>query len=213
VLAHESSCGLAASCEGCNRRFAKADLAVHLRSCTGFRACSFCKSRMLPANVAAHERSCPEVATCSVCNHRVAKNSLADHQIQCCVHAPFSQQTLAAQSDGMKIVMYHGTSERNAASIRREGRFRPSTGGMLGRGVYLSKDVQKAKHYGPVIFRCLVSVGRVKKIDRQGHPLQKTWQTNGYNTAWVPPRCGMVPSGLEENCVLDPDRIQILGAL
>ena len=32
----------------------------------------------------------------------------------------------------------------------------------------------------------------------------------GYDTAWVPPHCGMVPSGLEEDCVYDTKRIVVL---
>ena len=31
-----------------------------------------------------------------------------------------------------------------------------------------------------------------------------------YDTAWVPPHCGMVASGLEEDCVWNPQRIIVL---
>ena len=51
--------------------------------------------------------------------------------------------------------------------------------------------------------------GRVKKIDRQNHPLQKSWQAT-YDTAWVPAGCGMVASGRSENCTYDPARIQVI---
>lgn len=91
---------------------------------------------------------------------------------------------------------------------------------MLGEGVYLSRDVAKAAHYpldvddddleGRVILECLVNVGKVKKIDSLGHPMQQTWAILGYDTAWVPPHCGMVPSGLEEDCVWNPERIVVL---
>ncbi|KAK9979109.1 hypothetical protein ABG768_012554 [Culter alburnus] len=70
-------------------------------------------------------------------------------------------------------IMYHGTTMANAQKIQREG-FKPSSDGMLGRGVY------------------------------------KTWNQHGYDTAWVPVNCGMVNSGLEEDCVYDPSRIRIL---
>ncbi|KAJ8275640.1 hypothetical protein COCON_G00073920 [Conger conger] len=113
-------------------------------------------------------------------------------------------------------VMYHGTSKEAAESIRCYG-FSPSNDGMLGPGVYLSRDIQKASHY-PLnvaegdrrVLVVIVNVGRVKKIDYQGHPLQKTWHAAGYDTAWVPPNCGMVPSGLEEDCVWDPSRINVI---
>ncbi|XP_061105440.1 uncharacterized protein LOC133133356 [Conger conger] len=111
--------------------------------------------------------------------------------------------------------MYHGTSKEAVESIKKDG-FSPSEDGMLGPGVYLSRDIQKASRY-PLnvaegdrrVLVVIVNVGRVKKIDRQGHPLQKTWHAAGYDTAWVPPNCGMVPSGLEEDCVWDPSRIKV----
>uniref|UniRef100_A0A8C6UIP1 Grass carp reovirus (GCRV)-induced gene 2e n=1 Tax=Neogobius melanostomus TaxID=47308 RepID=A0A8C6UIP1_9GOBI len=117
---------------------------------------------------------------------------------------------------GSTYVMYHGTSSRNAELVKRSG-FQQSTDGMLGRGVYLSRDPQKASCY-PLnhpekdkdIIQVQVNVGRVKRINYQRHPLQKTWHDHGYYTAWVPPNCGMVPSGLEEDCVWDPRRIKVL---
>ncbi|KAA0718789.1 hypothetical protein E1301_Tti011432 [Triplophysa tibetana] len=112
--------------------------------------------------------------------------------------------------------MYHGTTLANAKTIMKEG-FIPSFDGMLGRGVYVSRDFDKACKY-PLhshgercaVLKLKVGVGRVKRIDFQGHPLQKTWHRHGYDTAWVPPDCGMVPSGLEEDCVYDPDCITVL---
>ncbi|XP_063061993.1 uncharacterized protein LOC134454764 [Engraulis encrasicolus] len=117
---------------------------------------------------------------------------------------------------GQVYTMYHGTTREAAASIRRTG-FKQSYRGMLGRGVYLSRDLQKASRYPldlpenqRVVLKVSVYVGRVKKIDYQGHPMQKTWHDHGYDTAWCPPDCGMVKSGLEEDCVWDPDRIHII---
>ncbi|KAL2095741.1 hypothetical protein ACEWY4_007889 [Coilia grayii] len=121
----------------------------------------------------------------------------------------------AYKNNGVYI-MYHGTSRQAAASIMQTG-FRQSADGMLGRGVYVTRDLQKASRYPlnlPPYLRCVlvvrVKVGKVKKITYQGHPLQKTWHSHGYDTAWVPPNCGMVPSGMEENCVWDPKRIKII---
>ncbi|XP_029015844.1 uncharacterized protein LOC114861033 [Betta splendens] len=126
----------------------------------------------------------------------------------------------SAPVDGKKYVMYHGTTKQNAAMIMRSG-FTQSPDGMLGRGVYLSRDLQKASRYpighpeeDKVVIRVTVNVGKVIAINKQGHPRQKTWHdgTHGpvYDTAWVPPNCGMVKSGLEEDCVWDPKRIQII---
>ena len=50
----------------------------------------------------------------------------------------------------------------------------------------------------------------IKRVDSANHPMQKTWMILGYDTAWVPPHCGMVPSGLEEDCVFDPRRISVV---
>ncbi|XP_039896762.1 uncharacterized protein LOC120739138 [Simochromis diagramma] len=118
--------------------------------------------------------------------------------------------------DGKTYVMYHGTKRANVSSIQKSG-FTQSSGGMLGRGVYLSRDLEKASRYpinhpehDRVVIKVKVNVGKVKAINRQDHPLQKTWHDHGYDTAWVPPGCGMVPSGLEENCVWDPKRITII---
>uniref|UniRef100_A0A8B9KCI8 Grass carp reovirus (GCRV)-induced gene 2e n=1 Tax=Astyanax mexicanus TaxID=7994 RepID=A0A8B9KCI8_ASTMX len=127
--------------------------------------------------------------------------------------------SFSAPADGKRYLMYHGTSAVAAAQIMAHG-FKPSADGMLGRGVYLSRDLNKASRYPldefvlkRVVLRVVVNVGRVKKIDYQGHPLQTTWHDHGYDTAWCPPNCGMVPSGLEEDCVWDPNRIQVIGLI
>ncbi|XP_076137801.1 uncharacterized protein LOC143121328, partial [Alosa pseudoharengus] len=128
-------------------------------------------------------------------------------------------ESLVAPGDNKIYTMYHGISREAAASILKTG-FRQSSGGMLGRGVYLSRDLQKASRYPlelpesqRVVLRVRVNVGRVKKIDCQGHPLQKTWHDQGYDTAWCPPGCGMVKSELEEDCVWDPNRIGIIDVI
>lgn len=115
--------------------------------------------------------------------------------------------------------MYHGTSVAGARSIIANG-FKQSSGGMLGRGVYVSRNKKKAAHYplgspltSRVVLELRVRPGRVKRIDKDNHPMQLSWHANGYDTAWVPPKCGMlaVPSGLEEDCVFDPKRVKVVG--
>lgn len=115
--------------------------------------------------------------------------------------------------------MYHGTSVANARLIIAYG-FKQSLVGMLGKGVYVSRDMKKAEHYplmsqitDRVVFQLRVRPGRVKRIDKDNHPMQFTWQAHGYDTAWVPPNAGMisVPSGLEEDCVFDPKRVTVMG--
>lgn len=120
---------------------------------------------------------------------------------------------------GNMYVMYHGTSSQSAQSILSQG-FSQSADGMLGPGVYLSRSLEKASRYpikhpewDRVVIKVWVNVGKVIIINHQKHPMQKTWYNHGYDTAWVPPNCGMVKSGLEENCVWDPRRVTILGAI
>lgn len=76
---------------------------------------------------------------------------------------------------------------------------------MLGRGVYVSKSYDKAQRYGPAVIAALVYPGYVCKITTQNHPMQKAWHSK-YDSAWVPPGCGMVDSGLE----VKQDKILIL---
>lgn len=118
---------------------------------------------------------------------------------------------------GRHYTMYHGTSVRVARLIIKNG-FQQSPDGMLGPGVYVSRDQKKAERYplkspatDRVVLTLSVDCGKVKKIDKDNHPLQKSWHSQGYDTAWVPPNCGMkaVPSGLEEDCVFDPARIEV----
>lgn len=119
---------------------------------------------------------------------------------------------------GRLYTMYHGTGLQSARHIIQNG-FRQSSDGMLGAGVYVSRNQKKAERYplnnpitDKVVLKLQVDCGKVKRIDTDNHPMQKTWHMQGYDTAWVPPNCGMkaVPSGLEEDCIWDPARIKVV---
>lgn len=119
---------------------------------------------------------------------------------------------------GKRYTMYHGTKVQTAQMIIQNG-FTQSSDGMLGPGVYVSRNQKKAERYplnspptDRVVLKLSVDCGKIKRIDKDNHPLQKTWHNAGYDTAWVPPNCGMkaVPSGLEEDCVWDPQRIEVI---
>ncbi|XP_061103633.1 uncharacterized protein LOC133132307 [Conger conger] len=128
-------------------------------------------------------------------------------------------ESYSEPANNSTYVMYHGTSKEAVESIKKDG-FTPSEDGMLGPGVYVSRDIKKASRY-PLnvaegdrrVLVLKVNVGRVMKINYQGHPLQKTWHAAGYDTAWVPPKCGVVRSGLEEDCVWDPSRINVISVI
>ncbi|XP_055780093.1 uncharacterized protein LOC129855983 [Salvelinus fontinalis] len=128
-------------------------------------------------------------------------------------------QSGVTPEDSHVYVMYHGTSKQAAVEIQRHG-FTPSTDGMLGAGVYVSRDIRKAIKYpigaddsDKMVLKVKVDVGKVKIIDVQGHDRQYDWHTHGYDTAWVPPGVDMVPSNQQENCVYDPKRIKVMALL
>jgi hypothetical protein len=185
-------------CVLCQEVIAKADFFAHLDVCPqNLRSCPYCTRGVAVHQYDDHVHTCEgNTRECYICNKRVQVEHLPDHLQQC-------------GSEGKIVTMFHGTSEANAKSILLHG-FVPSTGGLLGAGVYLSRDVAKASNYGPAIVEAQVNVGRVAVINRKTHPLQKTWKVHGYDSAWIPANCGMVSSGLEEHCVFDPRRIAVV---
>ena len=63
---------------------------------------------------------------------------------------------------GKTMKMYHGTTYENGQSIIKNG-FNPSSGGMLGQGVYLSADIEKAKRHGSLSWWWRRSLERPRK--------------------------------------------------
>lgn len=114
--------------------------------------------------------------------------------------------------------MFHGTTAANARLIIANG-FQQSQGGLLGMGVYVTRDVLKACHYPKnsklterVVLKLRVRLGKCKEIRDDNDPLLTSWSQNGFDSAWVPPDANMaaVPSGLQENCVFDPSRVEVV---
>jgi hypothetical protein len=67
--------------------------------------------------------------------------------------------------------------------------------------------MEKASRYGPVIVESEVVVGKVAVINKKNHPMQKNWAAHGYDSAWIPPQCGVGSTGLEEHCIFDRTRV------
>ena len=84
--------------------------------------------------------------------------------------------------------MYHGTPTWQFAHSILENGFNLSDhdSSMLGKGVYVTSTFEKAKSFGPILFKLLVYPGRICLVDRQGHPQQKSWQSD-FGSAWTPP--------------------------
>merc|ERR1712038_569201 len=109
------------------------------------------------------------------------------------------------------FVMYHSTKTWQQAETILDNGFYLSdhSRSMLGKGIYASSTFEKTQNYGPITFKLLVYPGRICLINRQGHPLQKTWQSE-FGSAWTPPNThGMVR--FQENCLQSNDQIRILG--
>lgn len=127
----------------------------------------------------------------------------------------------SAASNYKKKTVYHGTTSARADRIQREG-IRPSADGMLGPGVYVSADYNKAlreaKRRGyrdgggqPTVLEFDVNVGSVMVIDRKDHPRRLNWQST-HDSAWVPPNTrDLCPiGGSEESCIKDPRRLHFV---
>ena len=99
------------------------------------------------------------------------------------------------------FVMYHGTPTwQQAESILNYGFYLSNhSSSMLGGGIYVSSTIQKTYNYGPITFKLLVYPGRICTINHQGHPRQKTWQSD-FGSAWTPPNTpGMVRYQVSQN--------------
>ena len=125
-----------------------------------------------------------------------------------------------SKTDATEWTMYHGTSRESAVLIKQCGAhgLRPSTNGCMGAGVYCSRDLRKAMPFartfgggtrGGVVLELRVKPGRVKMIRHMHHPLLRSWHEAGYDTACMP--AGVIPFGLEDDCVWDPARVRIVG--
>ena len=117
-----------------------------------------------------------------------------------------------------KLLMFHGTDGANAAGIIQHG-LRPSAGGRLGPGVYLTPDQTVAntiaKHRGlQFVVECEVTPGKVYNFDTGtgALPAQKTtWAASGFNAAQSmhPPWAG-VDAAFCEYCIHDAAAVRVI---
>jgi hypothetical protein len=105
---------------------------------------------------------------------------------------------------------YHGTSLEAALSIQDSGFDvnRSGSFGILGPGVYVTRDRTKAVDYthgpgGGVILHLSVRLGRCKTLHAGDNATD--WQRD-YDSAWAP--AGTIGQ-LQENCIKDPRHITI----
>ena len=101
------------------------------------------------------------------------------------------------RGDNTQLFFYHGTSKKRADIIRRNG-FQISTDGMLGPGVYVSNQIEKAKHYATytgnrdgdngAVLVLEVRLGNVKKINYQGKKKNKKKKKTSKKKRFQKPR-------------------------
>ena len=131
--------------------------------------------------------------------------------------------------------MWHATKPEAAEAIIRSQRFKPSTGGLLGPGIYLTRKREKAEAYRKpggswyrggqepqndgVLLKCRVKLGACKEFrrgcDASDRALLETWHDRAdraghrYNSAWAEAGVLKAMGGdhLDENCVWNADRI------
>ena len=120
---------------------------------------------------------------------------------------PVLVKTDASGTHHRFYVMYHATKKENVSSILADG-FRESTGGMLGPGLYVSRDIDKTRAYGDVCFKLLVYIGITKlmaEVDTSGD-----WRSH-HHSAYLPPNNNVVASKREETCLKSAKQARILG--
>ena len=104
-------------------------------------------------------------------------------------------------------VMYHATPADNVESILANG-FCELTGGMLGPGLYVSRDIDKTRYYSDVCFKLLVYTGKTKMLSAVDKSV--SWRSE-FDSAYIPPNNNVVTSGREETCLKSAKQARILG--
>jgi hypothetical protein len=70
-------------------------------------------------------------------------------------------------------LLWHGTSERNLATILARNFKLPNHNGMFGRGIYFTPIVLKACGFGFILIRAWVQLGRCKIMPKADHTLTR----------------------------------------
>jgi hypothetical protein len=97
-------------------------------------------------------------------------------------------------------VMYHGTQEPCIKSIDLAG-LRESANGMLGRGLYATHDIEKAKSYmgakGGCLYKVEFTSGNVKVTDWK----DTLWRGEGYDAIHTTAKAPGRPNRFPEGCI------------
>ena len=104
-------------------------------------------------------------------------------------------------------VMYHATPASNVESILANS-FCESTGGMLGPGLYVSRDIDKTRYYSDVCFKLLVYTGKTRELSTKD--TSGSWRSE-FDTVYIPPNNDVVKNKREEFCLKSAKQARILG--
>jgi len=129
----------------------------------------------------------------------------------------FSTMSAAAPDSRIPDIFYHGTSVEAAFGIQTYGFNVGRPGGvstdLLGPGVYCTTVLEKALDYskslqcGGAVLVLKCDLGKCKILSA-ADPMMKTWQQNGFDSAFAP--TGANYRNLAENCIKDPKRVHLL---
>jgi len=133
------------------------------------RNCTHCSTPVQSLSLAPHEQCCRKNPD-NICKHckavvedgagrqhptsRWNHTTKREHHEAECARNPNRNTTEGFSGVGSEYpgnpveTMYHGTTVANATCITQGGKFKPSATGMLGAGVYVSKNIEKARRYG-----------------------------------------------------------------
>jgi len=125
---------------------------------------------------------------------------------------PVWVQTTRSGFRNQIFVMYHSTKREYIQDILTNG-LKVSDKKehlVLGSGLYVSRDLNKAKPYGHFTLKLLVYPGKTKTVVDPDDPLKTEWQQE-FSSAWIPPKNRVTGSQLEETCVKSAAQVRILG--
>ena len=116
-------------------------------------------------------------------------------------------------SDHHRYIMYHGTTKMAAVSILLRG-FQRSQEGLLGPGIYCTRDIRKAHNYGSTILKLVVDVGAIYPVLHLDDPLRTEWKEHGFDSAFAAENSHLkmfqVKNGcFEEFCVWSPRKVRV----
>lgn len=103
------------------------------------------------------------------------------------------------------MIAYHGTDPFTAKIIFQNG-FKASQSGLLGRGVYVTKNRRFAKCLGRTVIKVNVDLGNV--LVNPPPEEWENWHEKGYDSVHM--ESTATNPNREQHCIYDPKRVTFL---